>query len=167
MAKDRSPPQALPGWRRVVEWGLLVAVIALLVWVFSRHARELQGQAERAAVQSTLGALRTALIIDHLHHSVAPQSAPAPAVTTNPFELLQRPAPNYRGEVSASQTQAVPSGSWVYDPACACIGYRPLDDAWLDSPSGNPMAWFALSGAPGPLQLRARETYAWQGAALD
>jgi hypothetical protein len=28
------------------------------------------------------------------------------------------------------------------------------------------MAWFHVDGAPGPLQLNARENYAWQNSSL-
>jgi len=38
--------------------------------VFNRHMRELQGQTERVTVQTTLGALCTALVLDCLHHTV-------------------------------------------------------------------------------------------------
>ena len=65
MTKDRSAPQPAPFWSvRIVEWSLLAAVIVLLVLLFARQVRVIQGQGELAAVKSTLGALRTALVLD-------------------------------------------------------------------------------------------------------
>jgi hypothetical protein len=166
LAIDRSAPKNLPGWVRTLEWALVAGVIVVLMMVFLRQVRMVQGQAERASIQATLGALRAALVIDFVHGTAA---AATPSVTLpqrNPFELLaQRPA-NYFGEFKASASDAPPAGSWVFDPACACVGYAPLDPQWFDSPSGNLMAWFQLGGAPGPLQLTAKEAYVWQSEAL-
>jgi hypothetical protein len=153
---------------RVVEWGIAALLVAGVVVVFMKYMREVQAQGEYAAVRTTLGALRTALVIDHLQHSVTPvPDAVVSKPLRSPFDLLDRHPANYAGVVSISKAQSVPAGNWVFDPACPCIGYRPLDDGWLDSPSGDVMAWYVLGGAPGPLQLTAREHYRWQEHVLD
>jgi len=149
----------------MVEWSILALVIVLLLWVFAHKVREVHGQAELAAVRATLGNLRTAFVIDHLRRSV-PSGAGA-ALQPNPFELLQRRQPNYFGEARAAQALAAPAGSWVFDPACVCIGYLPLNADWLQSPHGDVMAWYQIEGARGPLQLSAKEAYVWQGQALN
>ena len=161
-------PLGLSNWRRAFEWALVAAVILVLAVVFVRHMRAVQGQSEQAAVRTTLGALRTALVIEHLQHSLTPIGGLSTArPPRSPFDLLQYRTANYIGIVNSRKALIVPPGSWVYDPVCPCIGYRPLDDLWLNSPSGEPMAWFLISGAPGPLQLTARENYLWQDQLLD
>ena len=165
---DRTSPQPAPLWSaRIVEWSLLAAVIVLLVLLFARHVRVLQGQAELAAVKSTLGALRTALVIDHLHQNVQSGKAPVGFTQRNPFELLQRRPVNYFGEMSALEAASAPPGSWVFDTVCVCVGYLPMYPQWFDSPSGDVLAWYQLSGAPGPLQLFAKEAYAWQDQVMN
>jgi len=152
----------------LVEWGVVALLLAVLVVVFMKYMREVQAQGEYAAVRTTLGALRTALVFDHLRRSVETTAETSVAAAKkSPFELLDHLPANYAGIASVRQPQAVPAGSWVFDPACPCVGYRPLDDGWLNSPSGDLVAWYALGGAPGPLQLTARERYRWQDHVLD
>jgi hypothetical protein len=170
MAMDRRAPPAVPSWSRLMEWSLVAAVIVTLGLVLGQvlgHQKgEILANAELAAVQSTLGALRTALVIDHLHRTVrAGNDALAPP-HNNPFELLERRPTNYQGETSAAQGSGTLAGHWVFDPACVCVGYLPQYPQWFDSPSGETMAWFRVDGAPGPLQLNARENYTWQNTGL-
>jgi hypothetical protein len=153
---------------RTVEWGVAALLVAALVVVFMKYMRDVQAQGEYAAVRTTLGALRTALVIEHLRRSADPTVDKSMVKSMkSPFELLDHLPANYAGIVDAKQPQSIPVGSWVYDPACPCVGYRPLTDDWLDSPSGELIAWYALSGSPGPLQLTAREHYRWQEHVLD
>jgi hypothetical protein len=151
--------------QRMVEWSMLALVIVLLLGVFAYKVREVHAQAELASVRLTLGNLRTALVLDHLRRSV-PSGAGA-AVQSNPFKLLQLRQPNYFGEASAAQALAAPAGSWVFDAACVCVGYLPLNAEWLQSPTGDVMAWYQINGAPGPLQLTAKEAYVWQGQVMN
>lgn len=168
MAKDRTSPQDLPFWtRRMIEWSILAVVILLLLLVFARQMRVLQGQAELSAVKTTLGALRTAFVLDHLHNKVLVRTSPVVLAQHNPFELLQRHPVNYLGEMAPAAAAAAPAGGWVFDPACACVGYLPMHAEWLDSPSGAAMVWYHVDGAPGPLQLTAKEAYVWQDQVLN
>lgn len=167
MAQHRAPRRAWAHWSRTIEWALAGLVVAVLVAMFVRQMRVVQGQGELAAVKTTLGALRTALVIDYLHRKADPAAAAAAKEPRNPFDLLQYRPVNYAGIVSVRQSLAVAPGSWIFDPACPCVGYRPMDDAWFDSPSGEPLAWYRLEGAPGPLQLTAGERYLWRDQVLD
>jgi len=166
VSKDRSAPQTLPTWSRLFEWALLGVVVLALALVFARQVQVVKAQGELASLQSTLGALRTALVIDHLHKQVSADPAPGAPAQHNPFRLLAQSPPRYVGEMPTAQAALVPAGAWVFDTECVCVGYRPMDDDGFDSPSGQPMAWFALNGAPGPLQLTPREAYVWRDAPL-
>ena len=167
MAKDRRAPQDLPSWSRTLEWSVLIGVVLVLMLVFFRQVRVLQGQAELSAVKTTLGALRTALVLEYLHQRVQGGSQASVPLQHNPFELLERQPVNYRGVMGAIEAVAAPAGSWVFDSSCICVGYLPLYGEWLDSPRGDVMAWYQVSGAPGPLQLTAKEAYRWQDERLD
>jgi hypothetical protein len=146
---------------------VVAGIIVVLAFVFARQVRVLQAQAELAAVRSTLGALRTALVINHLHQKVGGFSASVVNMQRNPFEVLAHRPVNYLGAMSASQVLGVPAGSWVFEPVCDCVGYVPLYSQWFVSPSGDVMAWYRLSGEAGPLQLTAKEAYAWQGEVMN
>ena len=150
-----------------MEWSVLVGLILVAGLVFVRQVRVVQGQIELAAIKSTLGALRTAFVIDYSRREIAVRISPLVQTQHNPFELLQRHPVNYRGVMPAVEAASAPVGGWVFDPVCVCVGYRPLDDAWFDSPGGDVMAWYQVSGAPGPLQLTAKEAYIWQGKAVN
>ncbi len=151
----------------MVEWSLLALVILVLGAIFFRQVRVVQGQGELAAVRSTLGALRTALVIDHLQKSIVHPNTALPALQSNPFELLKHTPANYLGEMTPQLARNAAPGNWVFDPECVCVGYLPLYDPWFESPSADPLAWFRVTGAPGPLQMVARERYVWQGQALE
>jgi hypothetical protein len=151
----------------MVEWGILGVLVLVFAGIFGHYARQIQGQSERAAVLSTLGALRTALVIDHVQRAASPGLQQRPvAAAINPFLVLQTPPLNYAGEMSVLQTLAAPAGSWVYDPQCGCIGYLPRDTAWAEASSDAAVLWFKVSDGPGPAVLKAQRLYLWQGVAV-
>jgi hypothetical protein len=159
---DRRASPTIFWTGRVTNWSLVAVSIVVLVGIFIRQSHVVRGQAELAAVRSTIGALRTAFVIDHLKRHIASGGSSVVFVQRNPFELLQSHPVNYAGEVTQSKALNAPSGRWVFDPYCACVGYAPTDPAWLESENGDPMVWYQVTGAPGPLQLHAKDRYFWQ-----
>ena len=151
---------------RMVEWGILAVLVVVLVGIFGHYVRLIRGQGERAAVVSTLGALRTALVIDHLQRAANPGSTGQPLERVNPFLALQTLPLNYGGEMSVTQALLAPAGSWVFDPQCACIGYVPQDPEWHSAAAGAAVLWFKVSSGPGPRALTAQAPYVWQGTEL-
>ncbi len=168
MAIDRSSPADVPRWiRRMVEWGIVLVLMLVFLGAMVRQVRVVQGQGELAAVKSTLGALRTALVIDHLQQAVHVTKPTVAEQQRNPFMLLKEVPANYAGEFGASQIETVVPGSWVFDPDCRCVGYLLSQPQWLDNPTYTQALWFQLSSAPGPLQITAIDAYIWQGQALN
>lgn len=168
MAVDRISPVAAPLWSgRLREWGIVVVVLLTLMAVFERHVRVVQSQGELAAVKSTLGALRTALVLDFLQQTVHTARPNVLAPQRNPFLLLKALPDNYAGEFGALHMDTVAPGRWVFDPNCSCVGYLLLYPQGLESPAPVPAIWFKVGGAPGPLQITAMETYVWQGQLLN
>ena len=173
MATSYLPFRSRAFWNsRWVEWGVLALCIAVVMGVLWRYGQQVRAQSERAAVQSTLGALRTALVLDYVH-GILPAAkktkAPAvsPVVALNPFNMLQQPAANYAGEVPAALMQEVAPGSWVFDKRCACIGYKPQDAGVIDSPRGAQAVWFTVEATEAAPQLRPIQAYIWAGLPLE
>jgi hypothetical protein len=148
---------------RLLEWSFLTLLILILLAVFAYYARRVQGQGERAAVISTLGALRTALVIDHLQNFARLRVRDPGQKPKNPFLALEALPYNYAGEMSVLQALEAPAGSWVYDPQRGCIGYIPRDPSWAETALGAKMMWFQIQQGPGSRSLAALETYQWQG----
>ncbi len=164
---------ARPLWRiRWVEWGVMALCIAVVMAVLWRYGEQVREQSERAAVQGTLGALRTALVLDHLHSSVpgarTPASSPAgPQAVPNPFALLQQAAVNYAGEMPAARMHEVRPGNWVFDRRCGCVGYKPQDAGVLQAPAGAQALWFLVDAGGGAPQLKPLQTYLWAGFPIE
>jgi hypothetical protein len=153
-----------------MEWGFVALVIAVLMAAFGRQVSQVQGQAERAAIQSTLGVLRTALVVEHLRQaagSVGSGPASVALAQRNPFLLLRTLPINYVGEYSARQITELAPGSWLFDPVCACVGYLPLYPQWVEPTPNGTALWFQVSSPPGPLQITAQSRYEWQGQVLN
>ena len=149
----------------LLEWGILACVILILMGIFGIYAHRIKGQAERAEILSTLGALRTALIIDHLRMQTPSGQGDVAAGT--PFDALQNPIPNWGGVVKQRDVTQTTPGQWVFDQECSCIGYKPLHAEWLEAPSGSQALWFRLKHVAGIAQLQAMEAYVWQGLPVD
>ena len=166
MAVGAGGAQQNLNWRRPVEWLAMALLLLVLIGTFVHYSRFVQSQAEVAAIKSTVGALRTALVVEHLRRQVAVGSEPQSS-GANPFKLLGKAPTNYIGELSRAQTDATLQGVWVYAPDCPCVGYRPRDDQALDSPVADPFIWFEVVGGDGLLQLKAREVYRLNDELID
>jgi len=171
VAALRPLPQPSPVWgTRLTEWGVMVVLVILLGAVFAHQTRELRGQAELAQIKSTLGALRTALVVAHLEEAVTSTRTSGALVVRaqrNPFAALRQPPPNYAGLADPDTLAALPGGSWVFDSGCSCIGYRPIEPAWLQSPEGVRAMWFRVASTSGPPQITAQQSYVWMGQPVD
>ncbi len=171
MAALRPPAQPSPVWgARLTEWGVVLALAVVLVAVLGYQWREVRAQAELAQIQSTLGALRTALVVAHLKAAVdsaRQDNQSAALLPHNPFAMLEQPPPNYAGLADPQRLAALPGGSWVYDPGCGCIGYSPLEAAWLEAPKNAGALWFRVGATVGPPQITAQQRYVWMGQAVN
>jgi len=153
--------------RRSAEWSLMVLAILVLIGVFGRQFRVVQAQGELAAIKSTVGALRTALAIDHLKHAAGPGKQFVGNLQRNPFLVLDHIPSNYVGLLSELGDGSVPPGNWVFDSFCYCVGYQPMYSYALDQSIETEMVWFRVSHPPGPLQITPLQAYRWQGELVN
>lgn len=130
----------------LLELVVAICVIAALAAVLLTRLRYYQEFAEKTAMELTAQNMRTGLRF-RLGELVAKQDKEAIArlAGENPVNWLERPPPNYVGELRAPGHGAVPPGSWYFDAGARQIVYRL-----------NRSAHFA-SGQPGqPPEVRFR-----------
>jgi len=154
----------------LAEWGLVALVVVALMAVLGRQVRTVQSQAERAAVQTTLGALRTALVLSqvtgHVAGVVGTVGAGGAALPQNPFLLLKTVPTNFAGAHSMARADGMSLGAWVFDGECVCVGYRLLYPDVLNEPEGAEAVWFRVGGPAGALLITPLTRYVWQGQLL-
>ncbi len=165
------------GNRRLAEWSLVTLVLVALISVFGHQVRAVQIQAERAAVQTTVGALRTALVLSHVMVQIAPDAADAlqgrgdatlsPGLVPNPFLLLKALPPNFAGSFAMDHADAMPLGAWAFDADCGCVGYRLLYPDALEVPPGAQAVWFRVEKAGAVFQMVPLTPYVWQGQVVN
>ena len=151
----------------MVEWGILAVGVLVLGGAWAQHGVDIRGQGERAAVLSTLGAMRTSLVIDHLQRASQSAAAGKTTASANPFLTLQYLPPNYRGEMAVLQALEAPPGSWMFDPQSLSIGYMPQDPQWFDANTGTRILWFRTDLSPGPRALIPLAPYVWRGVLVN
>jgi hypothetical protein len=153
----------------MVEWGILALVLLGVVWFFGQHAKRIQSQAERAQVLTTLGALRTAMVLGQLQIEVQGRKKPVVVlpVSANPFDTLGTYPPNYGGEVTARDVAGVLPGQWVYDAQCACIGYKPTYPDGLESQENLDALWFQRRAMGVVGVLVPLDRYIWDGQKVE
>lgn len=153
---------------RMVEWGVLALLVLGFTWVFGQYAQRVHSQAERASVLTTLGALRTALVIQHLRHEVSGTvPADAQAASANPFDAVEQYPASYAGLVRGRDVGAVAPGQWVFDAECVCIGYKPMYLDWLDSGEKLEALWFQRRGSGGASLLVPLDRYVWHAQLVE
>lgn len=163
MALDRVALLQASVWQgRTLEWSLLGALVVALALTLWHQARELQGQAEVAAVQSTLGAVRTNMALDHLRRKLARTAEAQGTKEPNPFIAMERLPANYAGLAGPNEISGIAQGSWVYDPLCICIGYVLADSTGLTQPAQAQTLWFKVIDSNGMMQLEAAQSYQWR-----
>ena len=153
--------------RRIIEWSLLAILVLVVLTVFMRQSFVVRGQAELAAVKTTIAALRTAMALHQLAVQVAGQKPVVALQQQNPFVLLERKPLNYVGEADLTSIQNAPPGSWIFNAVCRCVGYLPTDQSWVSAPNGAGIIWFRVSAPADSPQLLAAQPYRWQGQPLD
>lgn len=100
----------------LLELMVVVSIIAILsstllsrIWIF-------QEQAEKAAVETTVGNIRSALALQFADLVVHGRMNEAPnMLNQNPINLLAQRPSNYAGEYYAPKHEDVVSGHWYFD----------------------------------------------------
>jgi prepilin-type N-terminal cleavage/methylation domain-containing protein len=113
----------------LVELVVVMCIVAVIAAVLLNRLRFYQEAAEKAAMESTVGVLKSALQLRVAAMLVNGEERNIESLTrANPVNWLMEPPRGYRGEFRAPQP-AVARGSWYFDAAKNELVYVPdLDD---------------------------------------
>lgn len=108
-------------WRRAAGFSLfelilVIIIVALFAGVLLGRFVTYQEMAEKAAMEQTAGAVRSALNLQMARLITQGQVDDIPKiVTVNPMKFLTEQQKNYVGEFYEASLDNIPPGSWYYD----------------------------------------------------
>ncbi len=122
----------------LIELIVVICIIGVSATLLLERLRFYQEAAEKAAMEYTVGAVKSALQLQVAAMLVGGEERNIESLArVNPTGWLQEPPPGYRGEFRAPQP-AVPRGSWYFDATRSELVYVPNLDAHLNpGPDGS------------------------------
>ena len=103
---------------------MVIIIISIIGLVAVNRFWQWSVVAERASLQTVVGALRTALGLETTRLAMRQQLDKLPGyVDTNPMDLLAQAPHTYVGEVK-NEKQPVEDGSWYFDSSNRLLVYR-------------------------------------------
>ena len=95
---------------------VVIIIVSVLAWSFLGRFLTLQEAAEKAAMEYTVGAIRSALNIQLAGLMTRGRMQDLPLLAAeNPFNFLSGKQKNYVGEFYDAQIADIPRGSWYFD----------------------------------------------------
>lgn len=108
----------------MLELVVVIIIISIIGLVAVNRFWQWSVMAERASLQTVVGAIRTALGLETSRLALRQQLAKLPdAVDSNPMTLLAQTPDTYIGEING-ETQAVQDGQWYFDAETRLLVYR-------------------------------------------
>jgi type II secretory pathway pseudopilin PulG len=127
----REPSRASPGLT-LVELIIVICIIGLSAAFLVDRLRFYQEAAEKAAMEYTVGAVKSALQLRVAAMLVRGEEKNIESLArVNPIDWLMEPPRDYRGEFRSPQP-AVPPGSWYFDADRSELVYVPNLDRHLE-----------------------------------
>lgn len=163
----------------LLELVVIVAIIALLMVLAIDRLLGMRVEAERVAMQTVLGSIRSGLGIKVAETVVKQDMAALQSLEgSNPMDRLAEPPSNYLGVLEAPDPAALEPGNWYFDRASRVLVYLPeYSGSFSGGRSDPPRARFAVrllyqdkngngtwdAGAEGleGVRLQALEPYRW------
>lgn len=102
----------------LLELIVVIIIISILVGELLKRVPYYEGQAEKAAMEQTVAALQTALVLRYgslMARGAATGKELDNLATDNPMTWLQQKPRNYAGEYYDPTPKAVAPGNWMFD----------------------------------------------------
>lgn len=164
----------------LLELVVTLTIIGVLIAIAVDKLPAWQAEAERAAMESVTGSLRSALGIKVASSIARSDIAGIQALAgSNPMEQLAEIPANYAGVHSGTEAAVVDGGKWFYDAAARQLVYRVRNPELLWAPEASAEIRFAVrlvfedrnrngvydAGSEGlnGVQLVEIQSYVWSG----
>lgn len=136
-------------WRRsgftLLELAVVVSVVAVLAGTLLKRIVFYQEQAEKVAMETTVGILRSTLYLKFASLATKGEwNEIKQLANKNPIALLATPPPNYIGETFSPEKDYVVSGNWYFD-------HRDKNLVYLVHNTKN---FRAITGKPNEIRFR-------------
>jgi general secretion pathway protein G len=111
-----SKVQKKPAGFSLIELIVVIAILSVLISIFLNRVGYYQELAEKTAMEENVGAIQSALTIQHSKHYVRGNSEDISLLPTeNPMKWLQKLPKNYAGEFYDPKPNTVAPGNWMFD----------------------------------------------------
>ena len=100
----------------LMEFGVVVAILGILMFILLQRVLFYQAQAEQVAVAQVVADVRSALHLRVAERNMAGRRLDMTVLAEqNPFSWLERKPANYAGEYYSPSPQDVAPGNWYFD----------------------------------------------------
>ncbi len=131
LGSGRQTRRPSPGLT-LIELIVVICIIGVSAALLLDRLRFYQEAAEKAAMEYTVGAVKSALQLQVAAMLLGGEERNIESLArVNPTSWLREPPPGYRGEFRAPQP-AVPRGSWYFDASRSELVYVPDLDGHLE-----------------------------------
>lgn len=117
---------------------VVVIIISVLAGVLLDRMRYYQEYAKKTAMDVTLRNMRNGLRLQVADLMTRDRMGEAgKLLKQNPITWLDRPPPNYIGELAAPRADSIPPGNWYFDLSAHELVYLPDDHQFFDYPAST------------------------------
>ncbi len=118
---------------------VVIVIVSILMVIAISRLLALQVDAERVVMESTIGALRSALGIKVAESIVKQKVSALPAYEgSNPMNLLAEVPGNYLGEMEGTDSYTLEKGSWYFDKPARTLVYIVDNTGYFSGGMDNP-----------------------------
>lgn len=133
-SESRIPnPESSKGFT-LLEFIVVISIIAVLAGIFLARIPFYQEQAEKAAMEQVAGAVQSALLLRFAAlqtRGAATDKNLQALATDNPVQWLQQKPKNYAGEYFDPTPRSVAPGQWLFDLKSRDLIYLPQHNDYL------------------------------------
>jgi general secretion pathway protein G len=144
-AQGQGPGQSEHGFS-LLELVVVIVIISILLTVAVSRLLALQVDAERVAMETVAGTLRSAIGIKVAEHIVRHDIAGLKGLEgSNPMDRLAELPRNYLGELDGPDLSRLEEGNWYFDTRSRALVYLVRNKGFFTSGLGDPpRAGFAI-----------------------
>jgi general secretion pathway protein G len=144
-AQEQGPDRLVRGFS-LLELVVVIVIISILLTVAVSRLLALQVDAERVAMETVAGTLRSAIGIKVAEHIVRHDVAGLKGLEgSNPMDRLAELPRNYLGELDGPDLSRLEDGNWYFDSRSRVLVYLVRNKGFFTSGLGDPpRAGFAI-----------------------